>query len=188
MSLEIEVKYPVTDFSPLLSRLAPAGRLLSARHFERNLVLDTEDRSLLAKGMLLRLRGDGEATFTLKVRPEPNPYVGYKVRREIETSLGDLEAMREALELLGFKSVLRYEKYREIWAWLGCKVFLDELCFGLFVEIEGEPKAIEACAAALGLDPATASPENYHELHRKFLLKQGLPLTDSFIFAQSDEK
>ena len=51
-----------------------------------------------------------------------------------------------------YAPVFAYEKVREEWEFAGCHVCLDRLCFGDFVELEGEPESIRAAAAALGLD------------------------------------
>ncbi len=66
------------------------------------------------------------------------------------------------LEELGFTAMLIFEKRRESWELGSCKVELDELPYlGAFVEIEGEPEAIDAVAKILGLGKTPIEKEGY---------------------------
>lgn len=182
MGLEIEVKFPVADFSGLRSALQRKGALFLNRLFERNVVFDSPDGALRARGALLRLRRDDASRLTLKL---PNPgggHEGFKVRREIETTVGDFEQTASIFSLLGYNESLRYEKLRETWRHCDALVCLDELPFGLFVEIEGTPDSIAYTAGDVGLDMEDASTASYHDLYLAHLDAHGLPRQDSFVF------
>ncbi len=182
MSLEIEVKFPVSDFAPLRARLQGAGAIFLSRVFERNLVLDGPDGGLRAQGALLRLRQDVRARLTLKLPSLDGP-AGFKTREEIETTVGDFETAAAIFGHLGYVESLRYEKMRETWRYADALVCLDELPYGLFMEIEGEPDSIVMAAAALGLRMETASTASYLDLYHAHLDAKGLERSDSFVFS-----
>lgn len=182
MSLEIEIKHLDVDHDALRLRLATLGAEPLGRWFESNEVFDDPERSLKAKGTLLRLRGkQGRFVLTLK-RASKTASTMAKVYEESETEVADPAPLREILVGLGYAPVLRYEKVREKWRLHGCEVCLDLLPFGSFAEIEGDEAGIQACAQALALPPQTASTATYHDLNRAWRAAQSLPPDESFCF------
>ena len=82
-----------------------------ARAFEDNLVFDDEGKTLLCRGILLRLRKYGDQA-TLTVKSNPVVEGGLKVREEREARVDGFGAMRDLLTALGYAPVFRYQKYR----------------------------------------------------------------------------
>jgi adenylate cyclase class 2 len=183
MTLECELKFLDGDLDALGDRLRGLGAQGIGPYFEANTVFDRPDRSLKEEGVLLRLREKrGEAVLTVK-RPPENPVPSaLKVFEEIETTVGDAEAMAAALAALGFVPAFRYEKFREKWHHMGCTVCLDRLPFGDFVEIEGAEPDVMACAEALGLDPNLTTKATYHGLNLRYRLEKGLEADENFVF------
>jgi len=187
MGLELEAKFAVPSLDPLRRTLRSMGAEPLGRRFERNAVFDTPAREMLARGELLRLRQTDKAKLTFK-RPSGRPApAGVKAMDEVETVVADFEAMRRVLAGLGYQEALWYEKFREQWRLPHAVVCLDDLPFGCFVEIEGEPEAIAEVAGRLGLDMARAKADTYHTLFRQHLLAHGLPPQDSFTFSAEDK-
>ncbi len=195
MTLEVELKYPVADFASVRAALVGAGAERLGLVFERNDVFDSDDQGRLREaGILLRLRlmipqptateqvEDRGGVLTLKLPPPQDAPRGFKVRREIETRVDDVRALRDILIGLGYVATLRYEKVRETWRTGRTLVCLDRLPFGRYVEIEGTPDAIRSLAQRLGLSSASASTATYHDLHLENLDRLGLPHEDSFVF------
>ena len=119
-----------------------------------------------ASGRLLRLRRDRRARLTFKepvAEGAADPRL--KVRREVEVEVSNFENAREILEGIGYRVSAGYEKERETWRLHGASVCLDELEFGRFIEIEGEPAEIERVAADLGLDLRDGITRSYLDLH-----------------------
>lgn len=169
--LEIEVKVRVAALEPWRARLVGlrAERCLP-RTLERNLVFDTPAGALRASGVLLRLRRcGGRSLLTLKT-PAPGSDPAYKVRDETEAGVADFAAMEKILLGIGFRPIFAYEKYREGFRLEGAQVLLDETPIGAFLEIEGEPAAIDRVAARLGFARADYVTDSYYRL---FLLSGG---------------
>jgi len=151
-----------------LRLLLEAGALArNERTFEDNVVLDDASKTLLRRGILLRLRRYGEkATLTMKSNARVTD--GLKVREEREVRMTDFDDMLGILAALGFTPVFRYQKYRWNFDLEGTVTSLDETPIGTYLEIEGEPDAVRAAAAKLGLDMPQGLTQSYMELFRAF--------------------
>jgi adenylate cyclase class 2 len=192
MPVEIELKFPDADLRALRERLQSLGARCQGWVFERNIVFDLPDRSLLANRVLLRLRSADGATLTLK-RPlakgeRPARDCG-KALQEVETTVRDARAMREILAGLGYAEVFCYEKVRASWKWEGATICLDRLPFGDFAELELHCEAADRVlerfsdlASRLGLDFARSTKKTYHELNKERRARLGLPEDENFVF------
>lgn len=173
MPIEIEKKYRLTPerLEPLREKLEGVGADgRGSAEFEENVIytgpgLDPARR-------VLRLRRKGErAVFTFKERDLSGSSI--KRQREEETEVSDAGALASILEALGYRPVLVYEKRRETWHVAGAEVVIDELPFGLFVEIEGDETRIIEAEKLLGLDGAEAEHAPYPELTLRHGTKRG---------------
>ena len=173
MAIEIEKKYRLTreEVEPLRGRLEEAGAEGGGgAEFEENVIytgpgLDPARR-------VLRLRRKGKrALFTFKERDPSSSAV--KRQREEETEVADADALAAILEALGYSPALVYEKRRQTWRLAGTEVVIDELPFGLFVEIEGEEADILNAERLLRLDGAEGVHEPYPALTLRHGTKRG---------------
>ncbi|PWH20329.1 MAG: class IV adenylate cyclase [Anaerolineae bacterium] len=134
---EIEAKFLVKDLGLIEAKLKAMGAsLLQPRTFEQNLRFDNAARQLSQSGQVLRLRKDVHNVLTYKGMSTDDG--GARSRIEIQTQVEDFETTRQLLEALGYSVVMTYEKYRSEYAWEGGRISLDEMPYGLFVEIEAE--------------------------------------------------
>lgn len=176
--VEIEVKVPVPSLVAVRDRAVALGyEPVLPRHFEANILYDYPDRSLSLAGCLLRVRETPHhalLTFKGKVVHDPS----YKVRPEVETKCESGPALRDIMENIGLRPFFRYEKFREEFAGEGGLLCLDELPFGQFLELEGDPASIEALAKALGLDPATFVKRSYADIYGEHCRSLGVPFGD----------
>jgi len=187
MGLENEVKFEVHDFADLKVMLKRLGAEPLGSVFEHNLVLDTPHGSLKTEETLLRLRQAGNSkVLCLKRPPERSRHEGIKVWQEWETEFADWASMQEILKGLGFTLGFNYEKVRETWRLDSCLICLDLLPFGRFVEIEGPPGDIFACAAKIGLDRDEALTQTYHQINQDRQIREGRPPDPSFTFSEPE--
>lgn len=172
MAIEIEKKFRLTreQRDSVVRRLRETGALACGEEFEENTLY--AGGNLHLKNSVLRLRRTGDrARFTYKERFASSSAI--KHQREDETGVDDAQALAAILDALGFKPALVYEKRRATWRIAGAEVVVDELPFGLFMEIEGDEKAIFEVERLLDLQDVEAEIETYPQLTAQHGTKRG---------------
>lgn len=177
MALEQEVKLPYSTVEAARQAvLAAGGRLIVSRRLLADVFYDTADARLVQRSQALRLRYDGpNVTLTWKGAPQPG---AVKTREEIETACVDGGNLAALLGALGYVPRFRSEKHREEYRLDGVLVTVDEVPFGVFVEIEADPGAIDAVTRRLGRSPEDYELASYVSLWRRWCAAQGLPFGD----------
>lgn len=144
------------------------------RHFELNVILDTDNGLLRSAGQLLRLReANGKAIVTFKGPSIPSRH---KSREEVEIEVDNAPAAIHLFESLGYRIRFRYEKYRTEYQRLGDPgiVTLDETPVGDYFEIEGPSSWIDSVARKLGFDESQYITESYGRLYLDWCREQGI--------------
>jgi len=168
MAIEIEKKYRLTKVQrkEVLDRLPAIGAQRKGEDFEVNILYTGETLDVTRSVLRLRRVGNrGVLTFKESLPAR----LDMKHRREEETQLDDPDAMELILEALGFTPALVYEKRRVTWRLGATEIVIDELPFGLFMEIEGSEKDIRAVEAELAIKRLRIEPLSYPRL----VLKHG---------------
>ncbi|MGH9683119.1 MAG: class IV adenylate cyclase [Candidatus Acidiferrales bacterium] len=187
---EIEVKLRVSDVSGILRRLRSLGAFSRGRVLERNALFDTPDSNLRRSGCLLRLRvetpapsppiraGQSRAVLTTKVPITPGSRrsgaLRYKEKLEREVEVWNPEAWPTQLRSLGFRRAFRYEKYRSSFVLRGLHIDLDETPVGVFLELEGAPRAIDRTARALGFSSKDYIRATYWDVYAADCRRRGI--------------
>jgi adenylate cyclase class 2 len=164
--IEIEKKYRLSkqQREAVLRRLPQIGARPRGEEFEENTLYDGESLDLTRS--VLRLRRVGK-TGTLTYKEGSTTSSSIRHQREDETRVEDPEAMEAILDALGFRPILVYEKRRETWRFGKTEIVVDELPFGLFMEIEGSDADIAAAELKLGIKGLRAERQTYPQLARK---------------------
>jgi len=165
LSTETEVKIIIRnpeDFCNQLNGFSP--RVISARHFEDNHLLDFPDKSLQTARCMIRIRHAGEKAFLTYKGPSRAEGI-FKTREEIETELDDGISALQILEKLGMRVWFRYQKYRREYEMDGVIVAVDETPIGNYVEIEGSEKQICDFAGRIGIAESQFLRHSYHSLY-----------------------
>ncbi len=168
MPIEIEKKYRLTkkQREAVLDRLPAIGAKRKGEEFEENILYARETLDLTRSVLRLRRIGNrGVLTFKESLPARQ----GMKLRREDETRVEDPQAMALILEALGFAPALVYEKRRETWRLGATEIVIDELPFGLFMEIEGLENDIREVETRLAIKRLRVEPLGYPRL----VLQQG---------------
>ena len=164
-ALEQEVKFFLDDPARLRKRLAVLGaRPYQPRMHEDNVRFDTADGALTRAGKVLRLRKSGQVILTYKQPEAPSALPPTPARRSLETEIlvDSLEKTSHVLQSLGFRPIVRYEKFREVFRWKSVLVMFDQLPFGNFLELEGPDLGeLRQTAGALELDWSNALQSSY---------------------------
>ncbi|HET6863531.1 MAG TPA: class IV adenylate cyclase, partial [Pyrinomonadaceae bacterium] len=150
MPIEIEKKYRLTQDQKkiIISRLRDLEARRLKKEFEENILYT--GLNLDIRSTVVRLRKVGKRTIlTYKKRFISSSAIKRQLEEETEVSNGD--AIQNILKHLGLIPSLVYEKRRETWRIGKAELVIDELPFGLFMEIEGPAAEIRKIEKALNL-------------------------------------
>jgi adenylate cyclase class 2 len=174
LSTETEVKIKIGDVEGFLSSLGILNpRLLRERHFEDNHLFDFPDHKLNNARTLLRVRFAGEHCYlTYKGTPKADGI--FKVREELEVTLGNGDEMIQILSRMGMSVSFRYQKYRREYELNGIQIAIDETPVGNYVELEGDEQGIIALAQAIGITEAQFIRLSYYGLYVEYCRNKGL--------------
>jgi adenylate cyclase class 2 len=168
MMVEVEMKFPVSDFSALERRLGEWGGVATSTRKEADHYFNAPDRDFARTDEAFRLRRIGIANFITYKGPKQDPQT--KTRFEVEVPLGAGDAVARdfvrLLEQLGYRSVavVRKERrtYHVVRDGFSMEVCMDEVeGLGRFAELEirASEQQVESArqtlmrsASALGLD------------------------------------
>jgi adenylate cyclase, class 2 len=163
MPIEVEKKYRLTEKqrNEVRARLPEIGAVREGEEFEVN-TLYTGDAIELNQAVLRLRRIDERALLTYKERVGTRTDI--KEQLEFETGINNPDAIEFILEALGYYPALVYEKRRETWRIEETEIVVDELPFGLFMEIEGEEQSIRDIESRLAIKRLAAEPLAYPRL------------------------
>lgn len=167
MAVETEKKYRLDKRSlvEFTARLAELGATFSNERFEDNYLY--RNGSVDVSSSVLRIRKIAGTTFlTYKERMKSDS--DFKTKIEHETLVSDAVETEQIVAKLGYKLAVVYEKHRKTWHFCKCEVVLDELPFGQFMEIEGEPDEILKVEKLLGAEELDVETRGYSRLTTKF--------------------
>lgn len=167
MAIETEKKYRLDKklLVEYTTRLRGLGAVFAYETFEENYlhrggVLD--DRNAV-----LRLRKTGSKTI-LTYKEKIGLQNEFKQQIEFETGVDNVDATENIIEKLGYRLSIVYEKHRKAWHLGNVEVVLDELPFGLFMEIEGSMEDILIVEKLLGADKLEPEVRGYPRLTIKY--------------------
>jgi len=111
----------------------------------------------------------------------------YKIREELETEISSPETLEAVFAGLGLLPWFRYEKNRTSFLPRAARkarkgaalhIELDETPIGVFLELEGEPRAIDDAARRLGYRTSEYVTASYWGLYMAHCQKRGIPPGD----------
>jgi len=184
----------------MISRLRRLCNRCDGRVFEQNTLYDTPQADLRRRHWLLRVRietpapssffpGGGKgALLTLKTPAPAFISSRYKERIERELTVGNPRAFSASLRHAGFRPGFRYEKFRSRFRPPGLHLDLDETPIGVFLELEGAPRAIDRAARALGFTPRDYIRATYWDLYAADCRRLGLAPRNMVFKTRKDRK
>jgi len=172
MAIEIEKKYRLNtrQYERLSSVLEEIGAELQGEDFEVNTLY--RGGVLDEKNAVLRVRKIADRTILTYKQRIQNEF-DIKQQIEHETEIGSAEEIENIIDNLGFKATLVYEKRRHTWNFRQVEILLDELPFGLFMEIEGSITGIAEAEMFLEAEDFEVEHETYPSLTAKYGKKNG---------------
>lgn len=167
MNIETEIKYRLSPkrLDEITKKIVDLGAVFHKEVFEVN--YQHRGGEMDERGATLRLRKIGDHTV-LTYKEKIKTDSGAKRKIEYETSVGDVESTEKIIERLGYRLTAVYEKRRKYWHLDDVEIVLDELPFGLYMEIEGTIDSIERAEKKLGLATIEREPRGYPRLTIKY--------------------
>lgn len=160
-----EVKIDVTNID-IISKLRKNNAILIGSSKEITTRYDTENSSLEKSGKFVRTREGFKKVVSLKEKTSENTKLFE--RDEFEVEIDDIENMQIILQKIGLKPVLKMEKYRLKWNLNGIKLNVDELPFGLYLEIHGSEKNIDYIMKKIGIETEEKIVATYWDIYNKY--------------------
>ncbi len=175
--LEREIKLRFATPAEAREAIVNAGATpIRGRRFQEDCLLDDTSEQIKQRRCVLRIRIEqGKSLLTFKGPVQPS---SMKLREEIETVVGDGDALLNLFQELGFEVWFRYQKYREEFAYGDVIIALDETPIGTFVEIEGGEEGIVDMSKALGRGPSDFIVDSYRTLFCQHRERHALAATD----------
>jgi adenylate cyclase, class 2 len=158
--VEIEKKYRLTEErrDEILTVLEEVGAVYDGEDFEENTIYGG-GRLENNRGVVRIRKTQDRSLLTFKRRMENAADV--KQQLEYETEVSDVDAAVNIIRELDMKPQLVYEKRRKIWRLGDVEIVVDELPFGLFMEIEGSITGIKEAEILLEIDDLETENETY---------------------------
>lgn len=163
MAIETEIKFRLSEEQSEFVResLIELDADFIGEDFEENTIYG--GGILQEQNAILRIRKiDSKTILTFKKRLPSE--TGIKEQIEHETDVSNSSEVEKIIDYLGFEKRVVYEKRRKTWKCRDVEVVLDELPFGLFMEIEGEKKAIDEAVMLLELESFEVEYKTYPRL------------------------
>jgi adenylate cyclase class 2 len=167
VAIETEKKFRLDpkQLAKIRTRLEKVGAVFSEETFEENYL--HRGGVLDSRGAVLRLRKTKDKTLlTYKEGIRSNSHVKQKI--EFETEVADVDETEKIIGALGYRLSVVYEKRRKTFHLDDVEIVLDELPFGLYMEIEGTHKAIAKAERRLGIKRLKPEIRGYPRLTLKY--------------------
>lgn len=149
MHKEIEIKFKIENVESMKRKLLQAGAIFIEKPYEQT-TYGYFSTDSMTKGIFPRIRNEKDKiVFTVKVKKDQQPE--YKERMEYSMNLDSIDQGENILFALGYDKVRVFTKIRQEYTLLNTKITIDELYFGIFLEIEGEKMDIEKVINNLAL-------------------------------------
>lgn len=179
MGIEIEKKFRLRpkQVAKITRRLKKLGAQFTDETFEQNYL--HRGRVLDERRAVLRLRKtESKTLLTYKQPIGTSGHVKQKI--EYETEVSNVEQTEKIIAALGYQLSLVYEKRRKTFHLGEVEIVLDELPFGLFMEIEGSHRDIAYAEKRLGTKKLKPEIRGYPRLTMKYGQMRGAVMESRF--------
>lgn len=180
--IEKEIKLKVKDYKALLETLLKNGAVILNKSKEKTIRFDTPNMDLEKRGVFLRVRSGSKNTITMKEKFGEDKNI--RSRKETEFEIGDVNQMAYILEKLGFTFIRIMEKYRINLQYKGAILSIDEMPFGMFLEIEGVEEVVGQISSELGYLESDKILETYWGLFEEYKKENNLT-GDNIVFPEN---
>lgn len=183
--IEIEFKFEVDkkEIDKVLKKLKMTGYLFGKKVYEKTVMYDNPAQIMQVTDGRVRIRQTGRSTeFSYK---KPLTRKGIKREIEHEVTVSDFDTTQKILEMLEFRPVSSYERYRTtiLSPQKDIKVTVDEFPFANYLEIEGDEKKIRKLVRILGFSLNKNITKSCDSLFQEWRSSRGLPFRPHLLFS-----
>ena len=166
MTNEIEIKFKIKKIDDVRKKLLDLGGIFK-KPYKQTTYGFFSDNSI-EKGIFPRIRDEhGKIVLTVKVRSQKK--TNYFERKEYSVKISNVEEGVDIMKSLGYNQIRVFKKVREEWGFKDVEVVLDELYFGVYIEIEGQKEKIEEMVKKLGFENKERITKAYLGLEDDYL-------------------
>jgi len=174
-NIEKEVKFEVLDINSTIEKILKVAKHSDTRYI-RDIIYGAIDHKSKVR---IRIENNFkkvsvEAIFKYKAKCEDDDCLKIEVEEEIYHGDSLKDALIEIKKHGKFKEENSYEKTRIIYVTKKAEITLDIYPYGVWIEIEAEPKEIWELARKLGFSKKQAISKNADELYLDWNKKVGL--------------
>ncbi len=179
---EVELKAVVDDPAALAARLGSRGAIRAFRGRMSDQRYDLPPRTLESQDQVLRVRtfepapGSSRRLTEVAWKGATRQDRGYKVREELQFTVGDAAPVDAMLARLGLVVTDAIDRCVEFYELDGAVLRLEWYPrMDVLLEVEGPPDAIEAAVLASGLPRAGFTPDRLLDFAARYQKRTGTP-------------
>lgn len=161
---DVQVKIKLSDFQRTKKFLISKGAIFLGSWKEKTIRFDTEEQILKKNGKFLRIKIGNQNVVTLK-ETENNEKNKFFESTNRQFEIDDVESFCYILKRIGFSKNYIMEKYRLAWMYKGIEFYIDELPFGVFMELKGEKQEINKMLKLLNVKSEDLIKSTYWEIY-----------------------
>lgn len=181
--IEKQIKFKINNYNDFLNFLREKGAVFIGSAFEITKRYDNDKEALTKKNIYIRTRSGFKNVLTIKEKTTANlNFNKYFERKTLEIEVEDLEKLEYALKIFGLKPILRMEKYRMVWKVNDIIFNIDELPFGIYLEIRGDNLPIEKILKLFNFQENQIIADTYWDIFKDLQNKNNYPNQKDIIF------
>ena len=161
-----QIKIKVNDFQKMKRFLMSKGAVFLGGWKEKTIRFDTYDKILEKKDTYLRVKTGNENVVTLK-EPDNNNRKKFFESNNRMFQIDDIDRFCYIIKQVGFSKEYIMEKYRLAWSYKNIEFYIDELPFGIFIELKGEKEDINKMIKFLRVSQEELIKDTYWEIYAK---------------------
>lgn len=178
---DIQVKIKINDFNKMKNYLMSKGAVFLGGWKEKTIRFDTQDKKLEKNDIYLRIKTGNENVVTLK-EPNNNDRKKFFESNNRMFQIDDIDSYCYIMEQIGFSKKYIMEKYRLSWCYKKIEFYIDELPFGIYLELKGEKEEINKMIKILKINQEVLIKDTYWEIYAK--LEKNQIKRDNIVFGK----
>lgn len=163
---EKQVKYKINNFDYISKRLIEIEAIFIGGFMEKTIRYDNDDLKCSNNGIFIRTKSGMKNVLTLKEIPTDSSNTSFE-RITTEVEVDNINKIGYILEKIGLTKKFIMEKYRLFFKYDNVDILIDELPFGIYLEIKGEDNEINRVTKMLNIDEADLIKMTYWDIYDK---------------------